>query len=131
MTQIDPTQNLLHGIQSSQQSRAAELLRRADAGASFETLLQEQLSKNTGQVQFSKHAQLRAEQRNIDLNEDLLSGLNEAVSKARNKDAKDVVIFDAKHAFIVNIPNNTVITAMSGSELKENVFTNIDSAVLL
>lgn len=131
MTKIDPTQNLLNSVQSSQQSRTAELLRRANVGASFETLLQEQLNQNTGSVQFSKHAQLRAEQRNIDLNENLLSDLNEAVSKARSKGAKDVVIFDAKHAFIVNVPNNTVITAMSGSELKENVFTNIDSAVLL
>ncbi|WP_434084601.1 hypothetical protein [Lacrimispora xylanisolvens] len=34
-------------------------------------------------------------------------------------------------AFIVNVPNNTVVTTMSGNEMKENIFTNIDSAVLL
>lgn len=53
------------------------------------------------------------------------------MDKARAKGAKDVVIISSQGAFIVNVPNNTVITSMSGSEMRDNIFTNIDSAVLV
>lgn len=105
-------------------------------GADFGTLLKEQLDKNSGVdkkdgLQFSKHAQQRVEQRGIELTPELINELNDAVKKADEKGAKDVVIFDSMNAFIVNIPNKTVVTTMSGSEMKENVFTNIDGAVIL
>ena len=61
----------------------------------------------------------------------LLSDLNQAVQKAQAKGAKDVVVIGKSGAFIVNVPNNVVITTMSGAEMKDNIFTNIDSAVLI
>ena len=61
----------------------------------------------------------------------LLHNLDEAVQKARTKGSKDVVVIGDRRAFIVNIPNNTVITMMTEREMKENIFTNIDSAVLI
>jgi len=110
---------------------ASEALKRSGiSGASFKTILDEQLAKNSPLV-FSKHAQERVEQRGIALTEDLLSNLNSAVSKARDKGARDVVIIDARQAFIVNVPNNMVITTMADNEMRGNVFTNIDSAVIL
>ena len=109
------------------------------AGNSFGDMLREQLAKNDAVrsesqiqgLQFSKHAQQRVEQRGIEITEDLMNDLNSAVSRARDKGSKDVVVIDRNGAFIVNIPNNTVITAMSGSEMRENIFTNIDSAVIV
>lgn len=65
------------------------------------------------------------------MSESFLDNLQSAVEKARIKGAKDVVVISDKGAFIVNVPNNTVVTTMSGNEMKENIFTNIDSAVLL
>ena len=114
-------------------SPAAEAVRRGGTpGVSFETLLQEQLDKNSRiGLQFSKHARERVEERGINLTDDLMNNLTNAVSKARAKGARDVVIFDTARAFIVNIPNNMVITTMTDREMKENVFTNIDSAVIL
>ena len=110
---------------------AEEALRRSQiTGASFKTLLDEQLSKSNP-LRFSKHAQERVDQRGIELTEDLLSSLSNAVTKAREKGARDVVVIDAAQAFIVNIPNNMVITTITDSEMKENVFTNIDSAVII
>jgi flagellar operon protein len=104
-------------------------------GADFGTLLKEQLDKNSGveekTLQFSKHAQERVEQRGIELTDELIQDLNDAVSKADAKGAKDVVIFDSVNAFIVNVPNKTVVTTMSGSEMRDNIFTNIDGAVML
>lgn len=118
-----------------QQSKGSvnEILKRNESGASFETLLQEQLNKNNQAqgVQFSKHAQERVNERGISLTDNLLADLNQAVEKARAKGAKDVVIFDSRQAFIVNVPNNTVVTTISENEMKNNVFTNIDSAVII
>ncbi len=106
----------------------------AKAGVSsnipFAELLQKETDKS-GSVQFSKHAALRVQQRGIEMTEGLLSDLNQAVKKAQAKGARDVAVIGANGAFIVNVPNNIVVTTMSGAEMKENIFTNIDSAVLI
>lgn len=98
-------------------------------GVDFESLLKQKLEKS--ELKFSKHAMQRAEQRGIEVSESLVESLSGAIEKARAKGAKDVVIIGQKDAFIINIPNNVVITAMSGEEMKQNIFTNIDSAVIL
>lgn len=98
----------------------------------FEQLLKERYaSVPDTKLQFSKHAAARVEQRGIELTDGLLEGLKEAVTKARIKGAKDVVVIGQEGAFIVNVPNNTVVTTMSPSEMKDNIFTNIDSAVIM
>ena len=130
MTQINKV-NAQIRIEQPQNTAASEALKRSQiTGANFKTLLDEQLAKNSPLV-FSKHAKERVEQRGIALTDDLLSNLTNAVSKARDKGAKDVVIIDARQAFIVNIPNNMVITTITENEMRENVFTNIDSAVII
>lgn len=96
----------------------------------FADLLKEGI-KNEESVQFSKHAETRIQQRGIEVSEDLMQGLNQAVQKAREKGAKDTVIIGAQGAFIVNVPNNIVVTTMTEQEMKSNIFTNIDSAVLM
>lgn len=99
-------------------------------GLNFEAMLKEQLGKDKN-VQFSKHAMERVEQRGIDVSGSLLERLNEAVGKAREKGAKDVVVIGEQGAFIVNVTNNVVVTTMNQREMKNNIFTNIDSAVIL
>ena len=83
------------------------------------------------EVQFSKHAKERIDQRGIEVTTTLMNDLNNAVEKAKQKGAKDVVIIGPKEVFIVNIPNNIVVTTLSGAEMKNNIFTKIDSAVIL
>ena len=101
-----------------------------NAGLPFADLLNQKV--NSGQeLQFSKHATQRVRERGIEVTESLLRDLDQAVQKARAKGAKDVVVIGEKGAFIVNVPNNVVVTTMSGTEMKENIFTNIDSAVLM
>lgn len=99
-------------------------------GVQFAELLQ-QKAEASQSVQFSKHAAKRVQERGIDMTDNLLDDLNQAVQKARAKGARDVVIIGESGAFIVNVPNNVVVTTMSGTEMKENIFTNIDSAVLM
>lgn len=82
-------------------------------------------------VNFSKHALARAEERGIELTPDLMGKLADSVEKAQEKGAKNILAFSDSQAFIINIPYGRVITTMSGEEMKQNIFTNIDGAVLL
>ena len=65
----------------------------------------------------------------MNLTETDMNKLQEAVNKAEAKGAKDSLIMMKETAFIVNIPNRTVITALDVNKSSENVFTNIDSVV--
>ncbi len=100
---------------------------------SFNDILKKELlqSQSTSQVEFSKHAMARAQERGIELTDNLLTKLTDSVQKAGEKGAQNILALDAGRAFIINVPNNKVITTMSGTEMKENIFTNIDSAVIL
>ncbi|MBI1938180.1 MAG: flagellar protein [Ignavibacteriales bacterium] len=93
--------------------------------SSFDSIFQEELEK----VKFSNHALKRLESRNIQLSENDLSKIQNAVEKAESKGAKDSLVMMDNTAFIVNIPNRTVVTAMEVNDTNENVFTNIDSVV--
>lgn len=97
---------------------------------SFEQILKNQIQENK-ELKFSKHAQERAQQRGIEVTPSLMSELEKAVDKAREKGAKDLAVIGQNEAFIVNVPNKVVITTMSYLELKNNIFTNIDSAVII
>lgn len=96
----------------------------------FRTLLQQQLQTNE-KVTFSKHAQQRVSDRQIDISSNILEKLNDAVSRARAKGVKDALILSGDSMFIINTTNNVVVTALKGSEMKENVFTNIDGTVII
>lgn len=87
-------------------------------------------AERTG-VAFSKHAMERAEERGIQVDDTLLSQLSDSVEKAQSKGATNILAFDATRAFIINVPHGRVITTMSQEEMKENIFTNIDGAVIL
>ncbi len=96
-----------------------------NSGDSFGSIFQKELEK----VKFSSHALKRLEERNIELSDDEMSKINTAVERAELKGSKDSLVMMNSTAFIVNIPNKTVITAMPIADSKENVFTNIDSVV--
>ncbi len=86
-------------------------------------------SKEISKVKLSKHAQQRLESRDISLSSNEMDRINTAVQKAEAKGSKDSLVMMDNTAFVVNIPNRTVITAMSLANSNENVFTNIDSVV--
>lgn len=95
----------------------------------FSEILKRQIDNS--QLVVSKHANQRIADRNINITESVIERLNNAVDKAREKGIKDALIFGQDMAFIVNIPNSTIITAINSKEMQENVFTNIDGAVML
>lgn len=83
------------------------------------------------EVALSKHAASRAEQRGIDLSEHLMARLSESIALANTKGVRNMLVLDETSAFIVDVPQSRVVTALSKEELKDNLFTNIDGAVLL
>ena len=96
------------------------------AGAkTFRDMLQEQL------VRFSHHAEVRMQQRGIELKPEQLARLQSAIDKAAKKGSKEALILMDNMAMIVNVKNKTIVTAIDGAAMKDNVFTNIDSTVII
>lgn len=97
----------------------------AGQGTSFKEMLQDRL------VHFSNHAVKRLEQRGIELKPEQLNQIESAIDSAAAKGAKDSLILMKDMALIVNVGNRTVVTAMDGNSMRDNVFTQIDSAVII
>lgn len=98
----------------------------------FGAVLQQEMERaQTRQVAFSKHALSRAEERGIEVTPTLLEKLGDSVERAQAKGATNILALDQSLAFIVNVPNGRVITALSEAEMKDSIFTNIDGAVFL
>ena len=98
-------------------------------GKSFAEILEQKKSAEAGELKFSKHASERLVSRNIDLSESQKERLNHAVRAAQAKGIKESLVMMDNLAFIVNVKNNTVVTAVTGGE--EKIFSNIDGAVVV
>lgn len=87
--------------------------------------------KDTASLKFSKHAVMRLADRNINLSSEQSKRLETGVEKAGEKGIHDSLVLLDSLAFIVNVPNKTVVTAMEQNEADKNIFTNIDGAVII
>lgn len=101
---------------------------KVEFGKIFESKLN---SINNTEVKFSSHAKQRIDSRGIELNSNTIDKLNQAVEKAAEKGSKDSLILIKDLAFVVNIPNKVVVTAVDENSTKEHVFTKIDSAIII
>ncbi len=102
-------------------------IKRNASGLSFDELLKESLEKG---LKFSAHAIERLHTRGISPNELVISRLNRAVEQAKNKGVRDCLVLLDDTAYLVSIKNQTVVTAIGKDELKERIFTSIDSVVI-
>ena len=101
-------------------------------GSSFADILSaKKMPSESDPIRFSKHASTRLTDRKIELTDSQLDRLQEGTRKANEKGINESLVLMDQLAFIVNVRNNTVITAMDQSEADENVFTNIDGAVIV
>lgn len=101
---------------------------RKTPGTSFKDILAGKVEKG---LKFSAHAKARLEARNINLTDSQLTRIHSGVDKAASKGAKESLLLVDDLALVVSVKNRTVITAVDGKNIKENVFTNIDSAVIM
>lgn len=100
------------------------------ADISFADILEEK-QHEVSELKFSKHAAMRLENRHISLSDEQNVRLQEGVVKAGEKGIKESLVVVDSLAFIVNVPNKTVVTAIDQNESDNNVFTNIDGAVIV
>lgn len=121
---INPNYTVPPAGANTQKTNAAD-----QSNSEFGQLFRKSIEKQ--QLTFSKHALQRMDSRNIPISQQLVSQINGAVEKAKSKGIKDALILNGQTAFIVNVPSSTVVTTMSGQEMTDNVFTNIDGAVIL
>ena len=129
--------NPIEPIQGLSQVERVQAVGRRDTAGRFDALLKREISRSAEEagesfsIAFSKHAMARAEQRGIEVTPTLMDQLADSVERASAKEATNILAFDATRAFIINVPHGRVITTMSQEEMEENIFTNIDGAVLL
>ena len=120
----------IQGVSQVERVQRVSQVTRRTAGQ-FGALLQQELKAAEPAISFSKHAQNRAAERGIQVDDALMDQLADSVERAQAKGATNILAFDATRAFIINVPHGRVITTMSQEEIEENIFTNIDGAVLL
>lgn len=115
----------------------AELRKGADGGA-FEKALRDRLPQlpatapeGAASLKFSAHALNRIKDRSISMDQSLMGKLEKAVDTAAQKGSKESLILSDNAAFIVSVKNKTVITVLDRGQMNGNVFTNIDSTVVI
>ena len=82
-------------------------------------------------VHFSKHAATRLKSRGINLSDQDIQDLSEAIDRLESKNARESLLLLGEHALIVGVPKRTVITAMTRREAVGSIFTNIDSTLVV
>ncbi len=123
----------IHGIRGPS---SAERIKRGlntspQSGVNFQELLKQEQVKQTDDIKFSVHAQNRIQERNINISSDDRMRLMNGIDKILEKGGRESLIIMNNNAFLVSAQNRTVITAIDNEGLNENVFTNIDSALVI
>lgn len=96
---------------------------------SFNKILQEKLDHSN--LKYSKHADIKMRSLGIVKNKTLENQLEDATKKARQKSIQEGLILTKEYGFVVSVKNNTVITVVNLKNMDDNVFTNIDGAVII
>lgn len=111
-----------------QKKTTAEAANSPDSKLSFQEVFSSTQESQLSGLKFSKHANDRLATRDINLSDKQMERLENGASKAREKGIRESLVMVDNLAFIVNVKNNTVITAVG--ETSDSVFTNIDGAVI-
>jgi flagellar operon protein len=117
-----------------QASLRAPLGPRVERDHAFQELgpqsFQQMLDARGRSIRMSAHAMGRLQERRIAMDADRMARLADGVDRAAAKGSRDSLVMVDHVAFVVSVRNRTVITAVDGDSLKDNVFTKIDSAVI-
>ncbi|HDL03497.1 MAG TPA: flagellar protein [candidate division Zixibacteria bacterium] len=127
VTDFNREVNLLEIVNKNKADQNQSVDKKAE---SFKETFSKEIAR-TNNVNFSKHAQQRLFSRGIEMTDQKLDQLSQAIDKAAGKGSKDTLILDDNAAYVASVPTRTIITAFSRTNLQEGVFTSIDSAVIL
>ncbi len=122
---VGPKVSTLGGISLNNSSLKTNQTKQAN---NFNSLFNQVLQGTTnGDIKISAHAQKRLSERNITMDSKLENSLKTAVEELESKGAKDSLVITKEGAFLVNVPNKTLVTAMGHEEMRDGIVTNIDS----
>jgi flagellar operon protein len=102
----------------------------APSSESFQSVMSQQLGSSRP-VQMSKHASERLFSRGINISDDRMQQVSQALDKAEDKGSRETLILFDDMALVASVKNRTIITAFDRDKLREGVVTSIDSAVIL
>jgi flagellar operon protein len=134
---------LLPQVQGPPKSRvhknldAQEVRDQQEMRSEFQKLLQKgqdggvQAEGKDDEVEFSAHAMKRIQQRNLGMDNDEYMKIKGAIEKLRTKGGQDSLVVTGKAAYIVDVANGKIVTAMDKEDMAENVFTKIDSTLFV
>ncbi len=97
---------------------------------SFQQILSKKIDTDS-KIMFSKHASMRLDNRDIKFSPEQMNRIENGVQKAKEKGINDSLVLVDNIALVVNVKNKMVITAIDNEQQKENIFTNIDGAVIV
>ncbi|WP_242948698.1 TIGR02530 family flagellar biosynthesis protein [Caloramator quimbayensis] len=120
---------LINRIEKDINFKNYEIDKKINRAVEFSKVL-ERVTKNND-LKISAHAAERLKERSINLTEKDIKNLMDAMDKIKNKGGREALILYNDLAFITSVRNNTIITAVDSKSLKDNVFTNIDSAIII
>jgi len=116
--------------QATTSSKVTSAKNSSSTGVDFKSTLGEVMNDNRG-VKFSAHAAARLYSRGVQMDQTKLDALSQAIDKAEAKGSKESLVLSDEAAYVVSVKNRTVITAFDRDNLRDGVFTAIDSAVIL
>lgn len=90
-----------------------------------------ELTQQPKGLKLSTHAMRRLQERNLSLDKDEYAKLQSAIDKLKTKGGQDSLVITGKAAYIVDVPKNTIVTAIDKESIGDNVFTKIDSTILM
>lgn len=82
-------------------------------------------------LHLSTHAMRRLQERNLTIDKDEFAKIQSAVDKLKLKGGQDSLVITSNAAYIIDVPKNTIVTAIDKDSIGENVFTKIDSTILM
>jgi len=98
--------------------------------STFKEMFSDELAQ-AHNITFSKHAHQRLHSRGIELGEEQMNRLADGMERAQGQSSKETLVLTEDAAFVVSVPNRTVITVFDRDNLREGVVTHIDSAVIV
>jgi len=97
----------------------------------FAETFRQTVEQTTGSLTISKHAQMRLQQRDINIDQQTWATIEQKLQKAKTMGVKDSLVLLDQAALIVSSKNNVVVTAMSRDEATTQIFTNINGTIIL
>lgn len=116
-------------IEIAQRGESAPQAGKAKEG-SFKEMFSRELAESRD-LTFSKHARQRLYSRGIELSDDQVRSIADAVQRADGKGSKETLVLTENVALVVSVPSRTVVTAFDRDNLRDGIVTSIDSAVIL